>query len=144
AGSALILSGFIRLHFLFQPNFLDTFFWALATYMLIRLINSSEKKYFYWLGLTIGLGWQAKNSILFIAAAICLAIILTKNRKWLLEPHFYGAILLSLLIMAPNIWWQYQHRWPLVHHMETLQEEQLRFIQPIVFLAEQILAYLPV
>src|SRR5258705_12507321 len=31
---------FVRIHYLFQPNFLDIFFWTLSLYFLIRYINS--------------------------------------------------------------------------------------------------------
>lgn len=48
---------FVRVHYLFQPNFLDIFFWTLAIYFLIRFINSKEQKFIGWLAISLALGW---------------------------------------------------------------------------------------
>src|SRR5205085_2164812 len=58
----IIFSAYMRIHFLFQPNFLDIFFWALSIYYLVRFINTQQNKYLYFLSLALALGWWSKYS----------------------------------------------------------------------------------
>lgn len=140
-----ILSGaYMRIHFLFQPNILDIFFWTAAAYSLVRYINSKETVFIYWMALSLTLGWWSKYSILFMAAAIVIALLLTKHRAVFVKKQTWLAFLLGLVLVIPNIWWQYQHNWPLAHHMEELQETQLKYLEPLDFLKDQVLMLLPV
>jgi len=53
---AFLFSGFLRMHILFQPNMLDVFFWTLSAYYIIKWIDTSNKKYLYFIGICFGLG----------------------------------------------------------------------------------------
>ena len=143
AGIGIIASAYLRVHFLFQPNILDIFFWTLAIYFLLRYIHGNEHSIF---GLTISLalGWWGKYSVLFMAIAIVLGLLLTKHRSLFLKKNTWLAIGIGLLIIVPNLVWQYQHNWPLIHHMQELKETQLNYLSPGDFIKEQVLMLLPV
>src|SRR5690606_28094147 len=42
AGISIMTGAFMRMHYLFQPNAPDIFFWTLALYFLIRCINEQQ------------------------------------------------------------------------------------------------------
>ncbi len=140
-----ILSGsFLRIGFLFQPNMLDIFFWTLTIYFLLKYIQEQNPKWVYGITLSIALGWWSKYSILFMALAVVGGLLLTRHRKLLLSRHTWFATLAALLLMSPNIAWQYQHNWPLLHHMQELQSTQLGFVSKTGFIKDQLLMLLPV
>lgn len=139
---SFLCSGFLRMNILFMPNFLDGFFWTLSCYFIIKLINSNNKKYLYYLGICFGLGMLSKYTIAFFITAFLLSFILTNNRRWLLNKHFYFAMLLGLLIASPNFYWQYNHHFPVLHHMQMLQDYQLQYLSRIEFLVNQIIMFL--
>lgn len=141
AGLCIMLTAYLRLHFLFQANFLEVFWWALAAYFTIRFINTNHIKYLYWIGFAFGCGWLAKNSVSFFIIGFIIALLLTKHRNLFLIKHLYGAGILAFLIALPNLLWQYNQNWPLIHHMNELRETQLKFIKPADFLKEQILMF---
>jgi Dolichyl-phosphate-mannose-protein mannosyltransferase len=141
AGLCIMLTAYLRLHFLFQANFLEVFWWALAAYFMIRFINTNHIKYLYWIGFAFGCGWLAKNSVSFFIIGFGAALLLTQHRKLFLNKHLYGAGALAFLIALPNLLWQYNHNWPLIHHMNELRETQLKFINPADFLKEQVLMF---
>jgi 4-amino-4-deoxy-L-arabinose transferase-like glycosyltransferase len=143
AGSGLIAGGYLRVHFLFQPNFLEIFFWTLSVYYGIRYINSKQIKYIYFLAVSLALGWLSKYSVAFFAAGIFVGLLLTSNRSLFTSAHLYLAIVLALLIILPNLLWQYNHKFPVVHHMKELRETQLKYINPLDFLKDQVLMNLP-
>lgn len=144
AGFGIITGAFLRVHILFQPNILDIFFWTASLYFLIRFIQSDKQKDLFFLAISLASGWWSKYSILFLIVALIGGLLLTKNRKLFLEKRFYFPAALALLIILPNVWWQYDHKWPLIHHMNELRETQLVYINPSDFIKEQFLLLFPV
>ncbi len=144
AGICICSGAYLRTHALFQPNILDVFFWTLAVYFIVRYINEQQTKFLYWYATSIAVGFWGKYSVLFIAAGIVAGLLLTPHRKIFAEKKLYTASLMGLLIILPNIWWQYDHNWSLIHHMQELQDTQLKFGNPLDFLKDQLLMLLPV
>lgn len=144
AGFGVITGAFLRVHILFQPNILDIFFWTCSLYFLVRFVQTNKNKDLLFMAICLALAWWSKYSALFIIAAIVIGLLLTKHRKIFLQPNTYKVLGIALLIILPNIWWQYQHRWPLIHHMEELRETQLVHVNPIDFIKEQFLLLFPV
>ncbi|MFL5774515.1 MAG: ArnT family glycosyltransferase [Flavisolibacter sp.] len=144
AALGILFSAYMRIHFLFQPNFLDIFFWTLSAYYLLRYINSNERSYLFLLATSTALGWWSKYSILFFVSALIISIFLTYHRKIMKKKDFWFAVLCGFLMVIPNIYWQWQHKWPLLHHMHELKETQLKYLNKTDFLKEQILMLLPV
>lgn len=141
AGLCILFTAYLRLHFLFQANFLEVFWWTLSAYFIIRFINSKQIRYLYWIGFAFGCGWLSKNSVSFFIIGFGAALLLTKYRSLFLKKHLYGAALFAFVIALPNLFWQYNHNWPLLHHMNELRETQLKFIDPVDFITGQVLMY---
>ena len=144
AGLGMIFTAYFRVHFLFQPNFLEIFFWTLAAFFLILFLNTRHNKYLYLVSASLALGWWSKYSVLFFITALVLSLLLTRHRRLFTKLEFWKAIGLGLLITLPNILWQYTHNWPLYHHMGELRETQLQYINRADFIKEQILYLIPV
>jgi hypothetical protein len=138
-----MIDGYMRLFFLFQPNFLEVFFWTLIGYSIIRYIQTYQNKWIYVFGIAVGFGMMSKYSVAFITLSILGGLVLTRHRKIFINKHFYYASLIALLIFLPNILWQYNHRFPVITHMQELQEQQLQFISPVSFIISQLLMNLP-
>ena len=144
ASLGIIVGAYLRIHFLFQPNMLEIFSWTTAVYFLLKYINTKNTGFIYGIALSLVFGWWCKYSVLFMVLAMILGILLTRHRVMLALKQTWMAIFLGLIIVIPNIWWQYQHNWPLVHHMKELQETQLQYLAPADFLKDQVLMLLPV
>jgi len=140
---SFLCSGFLRMNILFQPNFLDVFFWTLSTYLIIRWIDSDNKKYLYYLGICFGFGMLGKYTMAFYIVSFLLAVLLTNKRTWLLTKHFYFAMLAGLVICSPNLYWQYSHHFPVLHHMDLLTNQQLKYNSRVDFIVSQFLMVLP-
>ncbi len=144
AALGILFSAYLRIHFLFQPNFLDIFFWSLSAYYLLRFINTEQNKYIFLLALSLTLGWYGKYSILFFIIALLLSLLFTYHRIIFLRKQFWLALFIGCLLILPNLIWQYFHNWPLIHHMKELQETQLQHLSNLDFIKEQILMLFPV
>lgn len=138
-----ILDGYMRLFFLFMPNFLDVFFWTLMAFTIIRYIQTQQNKWLYLFGISVGLGMMSKYSVAFFAASIIAGILLTRHRKIFFNKHFYFSLLIALLIFLPNLIWQYNHRFPVITHMGELQQEQLKYNTATDFIISQLMMNMP-
>ena len=131
------------MHFLFQPNFLEIFFWTLIAYSILRFIQTQKNIYLYLFGISCGLGMLSKYSVAFFILSILLALLITKNRRIFLNKHFYVASIIGFLIFLPNLLWQFNHHFPVIFHMQELSKFQLQYVSPVGFLTDQLLMNLP-
>ncbi len=140
AGIGVVLAPLmLRAFFLFQPVYLDIFFWTLLFYWLVRFQNSSSDRYLYTLGVTLGLGLLNKYLIALWAVSALLALLSTRERKVFGRKALYVAFGISLLVFLPNIIWQIQHEFPVIQHMEALNDSQLVYVDRAQFLSDQLL-----
>jgi 4-amino-4-deoxy-L-arabinose transferase-like glycosyltransferase len=136
-------SSYLRVHFLFQPNFLEIFFYTLIAFGLIRYIQTSENKWLYITAIGAGFGLLSKYSVAFYLVSLLPALLLTRQKKIFGNPHLYYALGIALLIFLPNLIWQYVHHFPVFYHMNELALTQLQFVPPATFLLDQLLMFLP-
>jgi hypothetical protein len=138
-----VFGAYLRVFHLFQPNFIEIFFWTLIGFCLIRFISTAKTKWLYFFGISLGLGMMSKYTVAFYTISLLGGLLLTKQRSILLNPHFYGAAAISLLIFLPNFIWQYQHNFPVITHMNELKETQLQYNQTGEFITSQFMMNLP-
>lgn len=140
AGIGVVLAPLIMRAFsMFQPVYLDIFFWTLLFYWLVRFLNTSSDRYLYALGVTLGLGLLNKYLIALWAISALLALLLTSERKVFTRKALYVAFGISLLLFLPNILWQIGHDFPVLQHMAALNDSQLVHVDRLQFLADQLL-----
>ncbi len=139
----LIFGAYMRVHFLFQPNFLEIFFWTTIAFSIMRFEDTQKNLWLYVFGISAGLGMLSKYSVSFFIISILVGLLITRYRKVFLNKHFYYASIIAFLIFLPNLLWQYHHHFPVMVHMKELHQFQLQYINPAGFLIDQILMNLP-
>ena len=140
---SFLFSVYMRGFFLFQPNPPEIFFWTMIVFSLIRYVQTGENKWLYVFGISAGFGMLSKYSVLFYTVSVLGGILLTPHRKLFINKHFWLACGTGILIFLPNFLWQYNHHFPVVHHMKELQETQLQYVKPTDFLKDQVMMFLP-
>lgn len=123
--SFLLSIAYLRSNALFQPVSFNQFYWLLSFYLAITMIRKNKPWYWLWIGLVWGLALLNKYSIAFLIIGILFSLLLTEHRRMLFRKEFFLGMGISILIFFPNLIWQYQHNWPVIHHMRELQETQL-------------------
>lgn len=144
ASLGLLFSSLLRLNMLYQPNSLDVLSWTSFFYILIKYVNTENSKWLYWGGIIFGIGVLNKYNIAFLALGFIPALLITKQRRIFTNPHLYGSAILALLIILPNLIWQYQNGFPVIHHMKELSESQLVNVSRLDFLKSQFLFFIGV
>ncbi|WP_158799014.1 glycosyltransferase family 39 protein [Pedobacter sp. L105] len=121
----VISPGFDRSHQLFQPVVFSEFFWVLSFYLLVRFVKKQDNQNLFYLTLALAFGFLTKYDIVFLIAGICSLFFLKNMQKLLLSNQIWKFILLFVVIIAPNLWWQYAHDFPMFQMFSRLYETQL-------------------
>lgn len=126
AATAFLFSpGFLLLFSLFTPNAFEYFLWTTIIYLVFKLAQTENKKLWIWVGILLGISFLTKYSVLFLIAGFFMAFVMGKQRKLMNTWPFYLAIFAGIVIILPNLIWQYNHNWPVTFHFEQLRETQL-------------------
>jgi len=121
-------------------NPFDHLFWALACLMTIKIINNRRNfRYWLYLGLIVGLGLENKISLLFWGFGFLVGVILTKNRKFLLNRGIWIAGSIIFLLFLPYIIWQVEYNFPTLEFMRNASMYKNVHFTPIEFMKEQML-----
>lgn len=140
---SFLLSAYLRVFFLFQPNAPEVFFWTMIVFCLIRYVQTHQMQWLYGFGVCAGLGMLSKYSVLFYITGLLLGLLLTPQRKLFTNKHFWAACGVGALLFLPNFLWQWQHHFPVRYHMAELQRTQLQYVSPAQFFGDQVTMFLP-
>jgi hypothetical protein len=140
AAAGIVLSPInLRGFSLFQPVFFDIFFWTLNFWILLRWINSGKDKWLVILGVATGVGLLNKYLILLQVICLCIVIPFTPYRTIFRCRSLYIAVAVALLIFLPNLTWQALNGFPVITHMQALNDSQLVHVDRVNFLTSQVL-----
>lgn len=138
---ALLMSVLLRINILFQPNSFEYFIWTCVYYFIIQYIQTQKSSWLYGMAISMGLGILNKYNIAFLLLGFLPALLITEHRKLFSNKHFYLAILVSLIIVAPNLYWQWANDFPVIKHMQELERTQLVNVKRGNFIKEQFLFF---
>jgi hypothetical protein len=121
----LTAPAFGRSQQLFQPVVFSQLFWILSFYQLVRFCKTLDEKYLLYLTLACAFGFLTKYDILFFIAGLSSLLLFVQPRKIVLSKSILKYIFLFLVIVTPNLVWQYQHQFPALQMFSRLYETQL-------------------
>lgn len=139
---ALFACAIARLDMLFQPNAFDILSWTATYYYLIKYVCTNKPRFIYFAVLAIAIGFLNKYSIGFLVIGLLVGFLASPQRYIFKTKHLYIAVCLGLLLVLPNLIWQYQNHFPVVKHMKELAATQLDKINRVDFLKDQLLYYI--
>jgi 4-amino-4-deoxy-L-arabinose transferase-like glycosyltransferase len=93
------------------------FFWALAMLAFAALLATQSLWPALLLGLALGLGLNAKYAMAWFILCLAVYLILTPQRRSLLSDfRLYVALAIGILMLVPNLVWNYQHSFATFSH----------------------------
>ncbi len=140
--TCVLFSALLRLNTLYQPNSFDVLSWTAFYFILLKFIKTENSKWLFIGAIFFAIGFLNKYNIVFLLIGLFPALILSKHRLIFAQIKLYKAIILGLLIILPNLFWQYNNNFPIIHHLKELADTQLVNVDRIAFLKSQLLFYL--
>ncbi len=121
----------------FSMNAFDLLFWALAAWIVIKIIVEERPGWWLWFGVIAGLGLLNKYSLGFFIIGLVFGLLLTAERRRLLDRRFWLGGLLAVILFLPHVIWQVQHDFPSLEFMRRAAGEKNVAIPPLEFLLGQ-------
>lgn len=123
----------------------NKFFWLLCSYLMICLIQTENARYWLLIGIAVGVGLLFKITIISLAFAWLIGILLTSQRRLLFKKELFWGIVLAIIIVSPYLLWQVQHQFITLDYMGNYSKkiseftflhyivEQNIYLNPIAF-----------
>ncbi|MGH7777286.1 MAG: glycosyltransferase family 39 protein, partial [Candidatus Dormibacterales bacterium] len=106
--------------YLFQTVEFDLLAWAIAIYLVLRILRTGDPRLFMLLGLDLGVGIETKLTILGLCVGFAVAVLASPELRRHLRtrcPWFGLAIALGLA--APNLGWQVANSFPTLTYVRN-------------------------
>ena len=115
---------------LLTTNCLEPNLWMACAYFVILAIKRNQPKYWLWVGVFAGIGLEEKYSIAFFVTGIVVGLLLTEQRRTLMNRWIWLGGLAAFLIFLPNLLWNIHYRWPFLELMHNIRAEGRDVILP--------------
>jgi hypothetical protein len=116
----------------------DYFCWVLTAYLMVRLLESADQRWWIAIGSAIGLGMLAKYTMAFFAVATAGAVLITDARRYLKNKWLWYGLAASLAIFLPNFLWQVQHHFVSLDFLRYIHERDVQWGRAKNFLPGQL------
>ena len=115
---------------LLTTNCLEPNLWMACAYFIILAIERNDPRYWIGFGVFAGLGLEEKYSIALFGFSIVIGLLLTKQRRFFLNPWIWLGGAVTLLIFLPNLLWNIHYHWPFVQLMHNIRAEGRDVVLP--------------
>jgi hypothetical protein len=86
--------------------------WLACAWVLARLVDSGDERWWLAFGAVVGVSLESKYLIAFYLVGLALGVVATPLRRSLTQPWIYAGAALALAVALPNVVWQALHGWP--------------------------------
>ena len=85
---------------------------AVLLYLVLRLLDSGEPRWWLAIGLCAGVAAEAKWTIWFLAGSVVAGFAVTPQRRLLRSRYLLLGVVIAVALAAPDLIWQAAHGWP--------------------------------
>jgi hypothetical protein len=128
---------------LLGTNCLEPNLWMACAYFVILAIKRNDPRYWIWFGVFAGIGLEEKYSIAIFGAGIVAGVVLTEQRRVLLNRWIWLGGIAAFLIFLPNLLWNINHHWPFLMHNIRAEGRDV-VLGPVEFFLQQVLVVNPI
>ncbi|MBV9737840.1 MAG: glycosyltransferase family 39 protein [Candidatus Eremiobacteraeota bacterium] len=117
-----VAPGYLGQGYALSTEFLTPLAWSALMFLSMRLVTTRNTKLYLLMAGVIIFGLYAKYSIAALAVALAVALICTRQAKLARSWYLPVSVALVVLLLLPNLAWQYAHHWPI---LEVVHNDQL-------------------
>lgn len=129
-------------HF-YSMNCFDHLFWALAAFVLIRILKHDRPRLWLLFGLIAGVGLMNKYSMGFLGLGLIIGLALSPARRHFASNWLWLGGALATAIFLPHILWEIHNHFPTAEFIHNVTAYKNAPMSPPAFLAQVMLQTLP-
>jgi hypothetical protein len=123
AAACVASGGLLVVGHLEGPTVYDMLTWALVSWLVIRLLRTGDERLWLAVGVSVGIGMEAKQTVLLLLAGLALGFVVNRQRDVFASRWLWVGVGLALAGWAPNLVWEATHSWPTVSMDASLHSE---------------------
>jgi Dolichyl-phosphate-mannose-protein mannosyltransferase len=127
----------------YSMNIFDLLFWALAFWIVARILAGGDSRLWLAFGAVAGLGLLNKISVLFLGFGLVVGLLLGRRWDVVRSRWFWAGGGLAGLLFLPHVVWQQVHGWPTLEFMANARRVKMLALPVTGFLEETVLQTLP-
>ena len=108
---------------LLTTNCLEPNLWMGCAYFVILAIKRDQPRYWVWFGVVAGIGLEEKYTMALFGFGIVLGLLLTEQRRFLLDKWLWIGGAAAFLIFLPNLLWNIHDHWPFLELMRNIRAD---------------------
>jgi hypothetical protein len=125
---------------LYQYVAFDFLWWVLIAFLVVRLVDSQDPRWWVPIGAVIGLAALTKYTVIFLVAGLAVGFFTSSLRKQITSRWLWGGAILSILIALPHLLWQMQNDFITLDFLESIHARDVRIGRTDSFIADQFLS----
>ncbi|WP_406055734.1 ArnT family glycosyltransferase [Kribbella sp. NBC_00889] len=90
----------------------DLLAWMLIALFTIKLLRTTDGRWWLALGLTAGIALENKYLVVLPIGALLVAVLIVGPREVLRSWWLLAGVAVAGVVALPNVLWQFQHDWP--------------------------------
>ena len=120
-----------------QYTSFDYLWWVLCGYLVLRLLNTDQPRWWLAIGAAIGAGLMTKYTIVLLVLGLLSGLLLTGKRYLLSSRWFAAGVAIAFAIFLPNLLWQARHGFISFHFLHFIHARDVRLGRANGFLWKQ-------
>jgi hypothetical protein len=112
--------------------------WPVTALWLVQIVRGAHPRLWIALGAIAGIGAQSKYSVLFFLVALFVGLMCTPQRRIVRSWWALAGVVLTLVIVAPNVAWQAAHGFPMWELLEAGQHGKNVIVGPAVYVIQEL------
>jgi 4-amino-4-deoxy-L-arabinose transferase-like glycosyltransferase len=116
----------------------DLLWWVLLAWLVLRLVNSGNPRWWLAIGTVIGLGMLTRYTMLFCAASLAASVLATPLRRHLGSRWLWLGVAVSLLLFLPNLLWQIRHDFVYLDFVRYIHARDIAIGRSAGFFSQQL------
>ena len=141
--ASLAATTFLAIDSIFSMDSFDELWWVLMAYILIRLIKRDQPRLWLLFGLVAGIGLLTKVTMLTFGFALVVGLLLTPQRKYLLNKWAWVGGAIAFAFLLPYILWNAANGWPTLEFWSIYTNGHANPASALGFLFQQVLTMNP-
>ncbi|HKV57954.1 MAG TPA: glycosyltransferase family 39 protein, partial [Ktedonobacteraceae bacterium] len=141
--ASLSVLTFLAIDSIFSMDSFDELWWVLLAYILIRLIKRDRPRLWLLFGLVAGIGLMTKVTMLMFGFAIVAGLLLTPQRKYLLNKWAWVGGAIAFAFLVPYVLWNAANGWPTLEFWSSYTSGHANPASALGFLYQQVLTMNP-
>ena len=130
---------YLVMHHWLTMNAFEPLIWIGCVWCIVCSINRNDPRYWIWFGVLVGFGMETKYGIAFFVFAVVIALVLTRERRFLSTKQFWIGAAIAFLIFLPNLIWLIRHDFPFLELMHNIRQTHRDVVRgPIGFVFDQV------